>query len=197
MMTETIADGRRICLRRLSHGDLAQVGRFAFTVSIVDPLDNLAALATAHALAGFWTADAGAVAIVERASGRLLGTSQFYRPGPCVHGYELGYIIHDPANWGQGYATEAVRLFSDRLFEVRPAAQRHQLMIETWNTRSWRLAERCGFVREGLMRTSGLGGETPADSFIYGRTRNDWRQEGESPVSLGGLARQPTETARS
>lgn len=196
-MTDRIADGRRIYLRKLSHDDLAQVSRFAFTVSIVDPLDNPAALASAHALSGFWTADAGAVAIAERESGRLLGTSQFYRPGPCVHGFELGYIIHDPADWGQGYAAEAARLFSDHLFEVRPAAQRHQLMIETWNTRSWRLAERCGFVREGLMRTSGLGGETPADSFIYGRTRNDWRQESESPVSLGGLARQPAETARS
>ncbi|MCA6237723.1 MAG: hypothetical protein IM651_08050, partial [Phenylobacterium sp.] len=45
-MTDTICEGRRIRLRKLSHEDLAQVSRFAFTASIVEPLDDPAALAT-------------------------------------------------------------------------------------------------------------------------------------------------------
>jgi hypothetical protein len=66
--------------------------------------------------------------------------------------------------------------------------QSHQLLIEVWNTRSWRLAERGGFVREGVMRASGLGAGVPADSFIYSRTGNDWDQAATSHNGSGGAA---------
>ena len=52
--------------------------------------------------------------IVEAASGRLLGTSQFYRSAPCIHGLELGYILHDPADRGRGLASEAVKRLPNR-----------------------------------------------------------------------------------
>ena len=40
---------------------------------------------------------------------------------------------------------------SDAVFAAFPAVWRLQLMIETWNVASWKLAERCAFVREGLL----------------------------------------------
>ena len=187
-MTDQILTGRRVELRAIGPGDLAQVHAFAYTVSIVEPLDDLSALQAAHQASGFWSEAAGALAIVQRDSGRLLGTCQFYRGGPCIHGFELGYIIHDIADWGQGYGAEALQMFSDHLFAVRLAAHRHQLLIEVWNTRSWRLAERGGFVREGVMRASGLGAGVPADSFVYSRTRNDWEQAATSHNGPGGAA---------
>lgn len=180
--------GRAVALRRIARQDLRQISRFAFTVSILEPLTDLAALEQAFDTSGLWQGDAGAVAIVDAADGRLLGTSQFYRSAPCMHGYELGYIIHDPADRGQGAASEAVRLLSDHLFGAAPGFYRLQLLIETWNVASWKLAERCGFVREGLLRSAGFGSGDPADCFVYARTRKDWHEARHSPVSMGGSA---------
>jgi RimJ/RimL family protein N-acetyltransferase len=177
--TETIA------IRSVRPDDLPQIARFAFTVSIAEPLTDPDQLARTHAAHGFWQTDSGAVAIVERSTGRLLGTSQFYRSAPCIHGYELGYIIHDPSDRGRGFAAPAVRLFSDLLFAERPAFHRQQLIIEVWNRASWRLAERCGFVREGLLRSAGFGSGDPSDCFLYGRTRKDWHEERHTTMGVG------------
>ena len=119
-------------------------------------------------------------------SGRLLGTAQFYRSAPCIHGFELGYIIHDRADRGRGSASLAVRLFSDYLFAEFPDFYRQQLLIEVWNTASWKLAERCGLLREGVLRSAGLGDGDPADCFIYSRTRKDWHEERHTRISMGG-----------
>lgn len=164
-------------LRRIETGDLEQVARFAYSVSITEPLTDLARLREVHAATGLWTADSGALAIVDVDSARLLGTTQFYRSSPTIHGIELGYLIHDRADRGRGLASPAVRAFSDLLFAEGPGWYRQQLLIEVWNTPSWKLAERCGFVREGVLRSGGLGDGDPADCFVYSRTRKDWREE--------------------
>jgi RimJ/RimL family protein N-acetyltransferase len=102
-------------LRRIQSGDLEQIARFPFTVSIREPLTNAGALSAAFEATGFWTDEAGAMAIVK--DGRMVGTCQFYRAAPCIHGFELGYILHDPAHRGHGLAPPAVRAFSDRGLE--------------------------------------------------------------------------------
>jgi RimJ/RimL family protein N-acetyltransferase len=181
---DDLARGETVAIRRIAATDLSQVGRFEFTVSITHPLTDAAQLKTAFDLDGFWREDAGAVAIVEIATGRLVGSCQFYRSAPCIHGYEMGYIIHDPADRGRGYGAQAARLLSDHLFEQIPGFYRLQLMIEVWNTPSWKLAERCGFVREGLLRSAGFGAGDPGDCFIYARTRKDWREQRET--RMGG-----------
>lgn len=183
-----LARGETVAIRRIGAADLSQIGRFAFTVSITHPLTDAAELMAAFAADGFWRDDAGAVAIVEAETGRLLGTCQFYRSAPCIHGYEMGYVIHDLADRGRGYASQAARLFSDHLFDQVPGFYRLQLMIEAWNTPSWKLAERCGFVREGLLRSAGFGSGDPADCFIYARTRKDWREQRETRMGIGQAA---------
>lgn len=180
------AAGPRVALRRVRAEDLAAIAGFPFTVSITVPLDDLTALTAAYGASGFWGETAGAAAIVEAATGRLLGTTQFYRGAPCIHGFELGYILHAAADRGRGYGAEAVGLMGDHLLAVFPAVFRLQLIIETWNVASWRLAERCGYVREGLLRSSGFGVGDPADCFIYGLTRKDWAAGRARPASLGG-----------
>ena len=181
------AIGGAIELRRIMADDLDQISRFPFTVSILQPLADLPRLVRSFEESGFWNEEAGAAAIIERETGRLLGTSQFYRSAPCIHGLELGYIVHDPADRGRGAASEAVKLFSDYLFAISSTFYRQQLVIETWSVASWKLAERCAFVREGLLRSAGFGASDPADCFLYARTRKDWHEASHSPISLGGL----------
>jgi ribosomal-protein-alanine N-acetyltransferase len=180
-----LARGQTIAIRRIKAADLQQISRFGFTVSITQPLTEPARLSEAFDSSGFWRDDAGAIAVVEVATRRMVGTCQFYRSAPCIHGYELGYIIHDSADRGRGYASQAVRLFSDHLFAEIPAFFRQQLLIEVWNTASWKTAERCGFIREGLLRSSGLGSSDPADCFIYSRTRKDWHEERHTKIGVG------------
>lgn len=182
--SDVLARAGAIAIRRIERADLAQIARFEFTVSIVEPLTDRALLSRAFDETGFWTLDSGAVAITESESGRFIGTMQFYRAAPCIHGYELGYILHEPADRGRGFAPPAVRLFSDYLFHERPGHYRQQLMIEAWNVASWKTAERAGFVREGLLRSSGFGSGDPADCYVYSRTRKDWHEERTSRMGM-------------
>jgi RimJ/RimL family protein N-acetyltransferase len=172
-MTDPIVTGQSIHIRKVMASDLETISHHEFTVSIDEPQGDLGRLRTLFAEAGFWRIEAGAVAIVETASGRLVGTAQFYRPGPCIHGLEIGYIIHSEDDRGKSYASQAARLLSDHLFEARPQFHRHQLTIEVDNIASWHVAERCGFQREGILRSAGFDPDNPSDDYIYSRIRSD------------------------
>jgi hypothetical protein len=69
-----------VAIRRIRAQDLSQIGRFAFTVSITEPLTDAGRLSQAFEDTGFWQEEAGAVAIVETVSGRLLGTASSTAP---------------------------------------------------------------------------------------------------------------------
>jgi len=165
-----LAQGERVRLRRIERADLEGASGFQYTLSILEPLTHIARLTDVFDRTGFWTEDAGAAAI--EASGRLVGTMQFYRAGACIHGYEIGYILHSKADRGKGYASEALRLFSDLLFAERPGCHRLQLIIETWNEASTRVAEACGYEREGILRKGGYSDAAdPPDVYVYSRVR--------------------------
>jgi RimJ/RimL family protein N-acetyltransferase len=165
--------GARIAIRRIQQLDLEYIAPHKYTVSITEPLTDLSRLKEAFAQTGFWRADSGAVAIVETAANRLVGTCQFYRSAPCIHGIEIGYVVHAEQDRGKGYATEALKLFSNYLFDNRPQFHRQQLVIETWNKASSQVAENGKFIREGILRSSGFDPDRPADCFIYSRTTAD------------------------
>jgi len=168
-----VAEGTRVRLRNIGIRDLRAASAHRFTLSIVEPATNLKRLRVLHERHGFWTEDAGAVAIEAVDAKRLLGTLQFYRAGPTIHGYEIGYLLHDDDDKGKGYASEAVRLFSDYLFAERPACHRLQLIIGTEDFAAARLAEVCGYASEGTLRKAAYADpDEPADAFIYSRVRD-------------------------
>ena len=176
-MSDILAGTEQISIRKISGEDLNAISGHAFTVSITEPHEDLARLEVLFAQDGFWQDDAGAIAIVEKATGRLVGTSQYYRSGPCIHGLELGYIIHAESDRCKGYATEATGLFSDFLFCTYANVHRHQLTIEVDKAASVKVAERCGFTREGVLRNCGFDPDNPADCYVYSKTRADFLQE--------------------
>lgn len=154
-----------ISIRSIEITDLPAIAKEPYSVTIYEPAGDLERLTDLFTSTGLWQQDSGAVAIDREG---LKGTIQFFRPGPCIHGYELGYVIHDQAEWGKGYASAGLKLLSDKLFAERPDMIRHQLTISCENTASWHVAERCNFQREGVLRASGFADE-PEDSFIYSR----------------------------
>lgn len=167
MTAAPTAAGSLVRLRPISAADLERAAEFMFTLSIIEPLVDLDRLHAIYESTGFWLDESGALAIEEVATGRLLGTTQFYRSGACIHGFELGYVVHDPTDWGKGFGSDALRLMSRVVLESQPDCYRLQLIIETWNDASWRLAERCGYQREGVMRMAGYSSAVPEDCYLY------------------------------
>lgn len=184
METAEIANDGRVAIRRVTADDLVMIAQHPYSVTVTEPGDDIERLGQIYGKSGLWRENAAAVAIVDVSTGRMLGTIHCYRAAPAIHGLELGYLIHDWADRGRGAASRAVRMFSDHLFDHRPTLYRQQLIIEVWNTPSWKVAERCGFVREGILRSSGFGEGDPADCFIYSRTRRDHVQQ---QVSLNSV----------
>lgn len=180
METTEIANDGRVGIRRVTDDDLATIAQHPYSVTITEPGDDIGRLGQIYGKSGLWRGDDAAVAITDATTGRMLGTIHCYRSAPCIHGLELGYLIHDRADRGRGAASRAVRMFSDHLFDTRPDLYRQQLIIEVWNTPSWKVAERCGFVREGILRSCGFGDGDPADCFVYSRTRRDHEQQAAS-----------------
>ena len=179
LMSGAISKGSFVSLRNIESEDLERISEFAYTVSIIEPLTDIDQLRKVFEQTKLWLEEKGAVSILENTSGRMIGTLQYYRASPCIHGLEIGYIIHNQSNRNKGFAAEALRLLSDHLFFTSSHFQRQQLLIEVWNTASWKVAERCGFIREGIMRSGGFGTD-PADEFIYSRTIRDYREEKSS-----------------
>ncbi len=166
----SLAAGALVGLRRLKASDLKAAARFPFALSAVEPLSDPARARAVYDETGFWTPDAGALAI--EADGRLVGTIQFYRAGPGIHGYEISYQLQDPDDVGKGYASEALRLFSDLLFSERTACRRLQLLVPTWDDRSARRTEDAGYASEGVLRKAGFGADGPEDCILYSRVRD-------------------------
>jgi RimJ/RimL family protein N-acetyltransferase len=84
---------------------------------------------------------------------------------------ELGYIVA-PGARGRGVATEALRLLTDWAFEVL-GALRASLIIDAANAPSRRVAERCGYVYEGTMRSSHLKQGIRIDAELWSRLPTD------------------------
>ena len=171
MTSAPTVDGSLVRLRPIAGFDLPRAAEFMFTLSITEPLTEIRRVHQVFDSTGFWLADSGALAIEDLASGRLLGTTQFYRSGACIHGYELGYVLHHEADWGRGFGSDALRLMSQAVLDSHPECFRLQLIIETWNVASWRLAERCGYQREGVMRAAGYSSAMPEDCYLYSLVR--------------------------
>jgi RimJ/RimL family protein N-acetyltransferase len=84
---------------------------------------------------------------------------------------ELGYIVVPHAR-GRGVATEMLRQLTRWAFD-EAGALRIALVIDVENAASERVAERCGYVREGVMRSSHVKQGIRADAAIWSRLPSD------------------------
>ena len=122
--------------------------------------------------------------IFERAAGdvegELLGGTGLHRMDWKARRFEMGYWRRSGRE-GRGIATEAVHAMARLAFdELR--AQRVELRIDNVNRASWRVAERCGFTLEGVMRRESLAPDgTWRDMRVYSKVRGV-----EEPALDGG-----------
>lgn len=107
---------------------------------------------------------------ITRDGERAIGCINFYSERDAMSG--LGYIL-DKAWWGRGFVAEAVRAAVDHGFEGLEL-HRIWLEIDPRNQGSIRVAEKCGFTREGIARKSFLLNGEYVDSVFYAMLREDW-----------------------
>jgi RimJ/RimL family protein N-acetyltransferase len=84
---------------------------------------------------------------------------------------ELGYIVA-PSARGRGIATAMLRELTRWAFEEL-GALRAYLLIDTGNVASQRVAERCGYVLEGVHRSVHLKQGRRIDMMVWSRLPSD------------------------
>jgi ribosomal-protein-alanine N-acetyltransferase len=84
---------------------------------------------------------------------------------------ELGYIVAREAR-GMGVASSILRLLTRWAF-TELEAKRLYLIIDVQNHASLRVAERCGYQREGVMRSIHVKGDQRADAVLWSRLPTD------------------------
>jgi len=83
---------------------------------------------------------------------------------------QLGYWL-GPTAWGNGYATEALRAFSEYAFEEFDL-QRLQATVLEWNPASCRVLEKAGFVAEARLRKAAFKDGQLVDTWLYAKLRS-------------------------
>jgi RimJ/RimL family protein N-acetyltransferase len=103
---------------------------------------------------GFWEEDKGRMVVTDRA-GRMLGMIMYFRGPGRDSGYEIGFVVLSRADRGKGYMSEALRIFSAYLFEIKPI-ERLELCMFKGHDASRRVAVKCGYQHEGTLRRAEL-----------------------------------------
>jgi RimJ/RimL family protein N-acetyltransferase len=110
--------------------------------------------------------------LIHKADGSLVGASGLHHPNWDIPKLDIGYWCRKRFE-GHGYITEAVLGILRFGFET-VGARRIQIVCDSLNERSQRVAERCGLRREGELRKH-LAWPEPRTAVIFGMTDDDWK----------------------
>jgi RimJ/RimL family protein N-acetyltransferase len=106
----------------------------------------------------------GAFVVIDRADGRIIGSSRFHGYDPAAREVEIGWTFLARSHWGGRFNGEMKRLM---LTHACPHVDRVLFTVGPQNVRSQRAVERIGAVRVGT-RTNERGEE----SVIYAVTED-------------------------
>jgi RimJ/RimL family protein N-acetyltransferase len=122
-------------------------------------------------LAGTWQA----YAIVDEASGRVVGTSSFLNIKPARQSAEIGGTFLHPSVRATHVNPAAKLLMLQHAFDH--GARRIELLTDGRNVRSQAAIAKLGAVREGVLRRDRITWTGHIrDSVVYGITDLDWPQ---------------------
>jgi [ribosomal protein S5]-alanine N-acetyltransferase len=177
---------QRLTIRKFAAADAADLHAYLSDPQVYrfEPGEPVT-LAEAEGLARERAAGTDFWAIQLTAAGTMIGHLYFAQAVPAEwRTWELGYIMN-PAFQRRGYGTEAAAALLRWAFAERPI---HRVVAHCnpENPASWRLLERVGLRREGLLRKNvffrrdGDGAEAWTDTYVYAML------EEEAGAALGG-----------
>lgn len=111
-------------------------------------------------------------ALAERTDDRLVGGVTLFSIDRAQGRAEIGYSLRSD-RWGRGLAREAMQLALAHAFGAL-GLRRVEADIDPRNGASCALAERLGFVREGVLRERWQVAGELQDSAMYGLLARDW-----------------------
>lgn len=124
---------------------------------------------------GAWHADEGrwlVLTAAARADDAMLGIVCFRVTDREHETVEVGYRLH-PDHQRQGLAAEAMTALITFLFDAADV-RRIVALCAAENEASWRLMEKLGMRREGLLREHSKLAGAWCDELVYGLLRREW-----------------------
>jgi RimJ/RimL family protein N-acetyltransferase len=103
-------------------------------------------------------------------AGRYLGGCGVNQVNKANRFANLGYWVRTSA-MGRGVAPTAARLVADHVFR-ETNLERLEIVCAVGNTRSQRVAEKVGAVREGVLRRRLMTPRGPSDAVMYSLVRD-------------------------
>ena len=173
--------GKKVRLRALEKSDLAKVWEWmndeevmwfwaepGSTQSLVEIEQWFARL---QEVAGYTSKQF----VIENEEGTPIGRI-FYEHLDTKHQRaEVGMLIGEKEQWGRGYGTDAMIAFLDYLFNEL-GLHRVYTHVQSYNTRSLRLHEKCGFTQEGVLRHHSFTRGEYYDDLMMGILCNEFNQ---------------------
>ncbi len=170
--------GERIHLRPLEPSDLKEFFRWINDAEAAGEFDVFGI--TSWADLEKWTREPSgpyefSALVIERNSTKdKVGVAVRYISHPVMCHMEVGFQIWDKNERNKGYATEAARLLVDYLFTTRDLT-RVQATTHVLNKPAQRVLEKCGFAREGRLKSALFTNGEHHDAYVYGITRRKWK----------------------
>jgi RimJ/RimL family protein N-acetyltransferase len=112
------------------------------------------------------------LAIIDRASGAVLGTASFMRIDAANGSAEIGAVIFSPALQKNRIGTEAISLMMRHMFQA--GYRRCEWKCDALNAASCRAALRYGFSHEGVFRQAVVVKGRNRDTAWFACTDGDW-----------------------
>lgn len=108
--------------------------------------------------------------LIQKESGQLVGSSGLHRIDWKARKFEIGYWVRTSYS-KQGYITEAVEAITNYAIQELQA-NRIEIRCDSRNTQSARVAERSGFVLEGILRNDACDVDGAIrDTMVFSKVR--------------------------
>lgn len=113
------------------------------------------------------------LAILEKASGRVIGSASLFTRVATETELEVGYCLARAA-WGKGVAKEAVAALVDFAFD---GLGKHRVFgrVDFENPASAKVLEGLGFRQEGHFLKDNRAGDTWRDTLLFAILEDEWR----------------------
>jgi [ribosomal protein S5]-alanine N-acetyltransferase len=86
---------------------------------------------------------------------------------------EIGYWLGEE-HWGRGIMTEALRAVTSHAVKAHNLSRVYAVPFD-WNTPSFRVLEKAGYVREGRMRKAAYKDGQVVDELVFAFVVENWR----------------------
>lgn len=170
-------EGARVRLRAVEEDDLPLVHRWANDAATSGAFDSFRPVSFDTVRARYrdnpaLTAEGGAL-LIARLDGTPVGMVSCHRVsyGVTSSAFNIGIAI-EPSQRGNGFGSEAQRLFADYLLHTYPVG-RVEASTDVENTVEQRALERAGFTREGVARSASWRGGRWHDMVVFSRVQGD------------------------